>query len=75
MLLVLLGEWTECKLEEIDAGRVASMIPRVERILTMERGRARSGSRAYDLNRHIACCQLLRALRNRLQGASGNAAH
>jgi hypothetical protein len=74
MLLLLLGEWTECTLADIDAARIPQLIAKAERMLAMERGRARSGSLAYDVNRHIGCCQLLRTLRGRLNAECGNAA-
>jgi hypothetical protein len=50
------------------AGLPARVIEQLERALARERGRARSGHRSYDFNRHIAIHQALLALK----GTDGN---
>jgi hypothetical protein len=64
--LLLLGELIDGELADISPGRIAKMISRLELEIGRERGRSKSGHRNYDVNRHIALCQVMQALRARL---------
>ncbi len=71
--LLLLGELLEGQLADISAERMAKMILRLEREIGRERGRSKSGHRNYDVNRHIALCQVMQALRARLADSCSRA--
>lgn len=55
-------------LDETSEGAARTVIARLEKALRAERNRARAGHWTYDLNRHIALRQALRAEAERFAG-------
>lgn len=70
MIFALTGALPPDKLEEMDNARLRAIALAFRRALARERGKARSGHRSYDANRHIALHQALRGLQALASGAA-----
>lgn len=62
MIFVLTGTLPPEDIEALPRERLRAFADALKRALKRERGKARSGHRSYDVNRHIALHQALRGI-------------